>query len=1097
MSSRYSQTSQSQEISEKDIASENELAQRIGECVVMDDEELNVQCGLDIDVDGSEIDKETSKVLGESDPLIFAMREHLKLFYSQYIASQRREQLVLARNHPKASAEALTATKAWRRLVLEMLQAIRAETSSKIAIEKQTETLSTESDPDDDLVELLKSEITKPVNDVRARRLVSEPNTHKPFEKREKLRTAYESYRAHRTNVFHSNLDFETWKFEIEDMITSRAAVRKLIRLIRESEDADSRTSRQHLDENFKAGTRPSPKTSTGPGNIKEFGSKATSKRDIENAFRRIGTLNSTKSEYLKTKEVQAHAGSTTQLGHSPDLIDYLKEKDASVRLINALEWASGKSRLPAITIDDFFNLSPVERKRKFLHLPNLGRKSFDELEELLSKKISSHVLGNTTEHQVGSRAERLHYLHLARQAAEQLFGGLMYPDELLELSPAAHLANLLELEKAECRVSFFDFLKSYDDATARLRARPNCGRKSLQELDELVSEHIQWQLQLHGLDSSLHYDMRRLIGGEELPDIDVKALYDLLCGVSPKPFESASNVVLEVDVKSAIDRWLGELELRACDVISRRYGIGGQSAETLQEIAEHYSITRERIRQIEQKAKKRMATTRNIKSLGSALAREDVVSKLFVDRKIIVPNRLSIASQSLDPHEILAIDLAYGSLTELLNTLTVKIESGWVQEENLLEVEVEQELLSRSLRQRLIDAILTRGLPLSVSELMESIPDYGFSSIKSELIDKLDAKIEGDVLRTAPGLPAQSRYLFVLREAGRAMHCNEIRARNHELFGRDESIRQIRSALAANSEALIVARGTYDLYINLSLTESDLSQIRDRTYDYLLEMRGFISIKVIYAEVFQGDTERFGVDFIDYMLLGILQDDARFDVRRGLMVGLTSDNADSEFRSLSDEVLAVLFESGRAMSLAEIAKALEGRRDVLSTSISNALDASEAAVPVGRGRYDLTENVIGDEQAQEQLASACLLTLAEGPKTVFALSELINPICGDLQTLPLKGFLENRPPFMLDGDFVSLSEVPNDVERYVRERNRAAEHKARELIDITNLRDVLSEKDIPDLIDLDPILSSIGSSETLTEKDEILDQLLGDFGIH
>ena len=69
--------------------------------------------------------------------------------------------------------------------------------------------------------------------------------------------------------------------------------------------------------------------------------------------------------------------------------------------------------------------------------------------------------------------------------------------------------------------------------------------------------------------------------------------------------------------------------------------------------------------------------------------------------------------------------------------------------------------------------------------------------------------------------------------------------------------------------EALIVARGTYDLYENLKLSSDDLKTIRDIAYDYLEACEEYVSVKVLFSELFQGSTEKFGADFDYYMLLG------------------------------------------------------------------------------------------------------------------------------------------------------------------------------------------------------------------------------------
>src|SRR6202034_4834691 len=60
--------------------------------------------------------------------------------------------------------------------------------------------------------------------------------------------------------------------------------------------------------------------------------------------------------------------------------------------------------------------------------------------------------------------------------------------------------------------------------------------------------------------------------------------------------------------VSEIVTRVIGNLSTRERAVLERRYGIVSGSVETLEEIAEDYSLTRERIRQIESKALRRLS---------------------------------------------------------------------------------------------------------------------------------------------------------------------------------------------------------------------------------------------------------------------------------------------------------------------------------------------------------------------------------------------------------------------------------------------------------------------------------------------------------
>ena len=54
---------------------------------------------------------------------------------------------------------------------------------------------------------------------------------------------------------------------------------------------------------------------------------------------------------------------------------------------------------------------------------------------------------------------------------------------------------------------------------------------------------------------------------------------------------------------------YINKLKRRERTIISRRFGLGGKTPETLESIAESYGVSRERIRQIQYKAMRRLRT--------------------------------------------------------------------------------------------------------------------------------------------------------------------------------------------------------------------------------------------------------------------------------------------------------------------------------------------------------------------------------------------------------------------------------------------------------------------------------------------------------
>jgi len=60
-------------------------------------------------------------------------------------------------------------------------------------------------------------------------------------------------------------------------------------------------------------------------------------------------------------------------------------------------------------------------------------------------------------------------------------------------------------------------------------------------------------------------------------------------------------------DVKRHIDSWLEQLTDKQCAVVERRFGLHGREVATLEEIGEELGVTRERVRQIQIEAIRRL----------------------------------------------------------------------------------------------------------------------------------------------------------------------------------------------------------------------------------------------------------------------------------------------------------------------------------------------------------------------------------------------------------------------------------------------------------------------------------------------------------
>lgn len=93
--------------------------------------------------------------------------------------------------------------------------------------------------------------------------------------------------------------------------------------------------------------------------------------------------------------------------------------------------------------------------------------------------------------------------------------------------------------------------------------------------------------------------------------------LYDVLrSGESPNP----DKELMHESLKTEIERALETLTPREADVIRLYFGLGNQHPMTLEEIGETFELTRERVRQIKEKAIRRLKHTSRSKILKTYL---------------------------------------------------------------------------------------------------------------------------------------------------------------------------------------------------------------------------------------------------------------------------------------------------------------------------------------------------------------------------------------------------------------------------------------------------------------------------------------------
>jgi RNA polymerase primary sigma factor len=147
---------------------------------------------------------------------------------------------------------------------------------------------------------------------------------------------------------------------------------------------------------------------------------------------------------------------------------------------------------------------------------------------------------------------------------------------------------------------------KSFSELEQKFQREPS--PEELAEVLQVTTEEVVDTLKVGGRHVSMNAPF---VQGEE------NSLLDVLENDSE---ETPDSELIAESLKREVQRTLSTLTQREADVMSFYFGLNGQQAMTLEEIGEKFSLTRERVRQIKEKATRRLRHSSRSKTLKSYL---------------------------------------------------------------------------------------------------------------------------------------------------------------------------------------------------------------------------------------------------------------------------------------------------------------------------------------------------------------------------------------------------------------------------------------------------------------------------------------------
>lgn len=114
-----------------------------------------------------------------------------------------------------------------------------------------------------------------------------------------------------------------------------------------------------------------------------------------------------------------------------------------------------------------------------------------------------------------------------------------------------------------------------------------------------------------HQLDKPIG-EVKRMLGlNERIASVDTpfskdadKPLVDML---QDEAADDPADRIQDTDIRTNIEHWLGKLNAKQREVVERRFGLHGYENSTLENVAQELGVTRERVRQIQMDALRRL----------------------------------------------------------------------------------------------------------------------------------------------------------------------------------------------------------------------------------------------------------------------------------------------------------------------------------------------------------------------------------------------------------------------------------------------------------------------------------------------------------
>jgi len=737
---------------------------------------------------------------------------------------------------------------------------------------------------------------------------------------------------------------------------------------------------------------------------------------------------------------------------------DIIQNSEVSVRLFNVIQKLSISNTMPISTIGEYLQLG--ERATDlFCDIQGMGLKSLDELDMTLK----SYMLDPPANDMQNGTANTTNIKSVVDTLSDSL-NELSMQDIVLKHDLSVRTQNFYKHQDFhkmdQSIVSLGGYLNEQKRAHRLMKTQPNVGQKTCDEVHTFIGK---W----------LKSNLSQIFENEDDAELVHKIIYDRsLLTLAPTELERLSSQISEHDFNepsTPIQISLDEedaydwdeiiasdipaqektlkiistiLDERDFEIVVLRFGLGGKKF-TLQALGDRYGRTRERIRQIESRAMKKLRIPTYLALLESVLSEREpkLEDTLFRRSSMISTKALSLLKKDVTTNDLFLIEVTYGSLKDWLSAKFITHKNGnkissWSKEELSEDGYSGENSGQGPIHLELLNHILKLPWPTSLSELHSKLPGYPPTLIAEILKERYGVKFVDGKITTIENLPMRHRLVIILKRVGNGLHTSEIASHHLRMFGIATNEHAVGAVLMRLDEALITARGVYDLYENLNFTETELKDIRDQSYGYLKEKEVFVSSKIIFRDLFWDKVSSYSDVLNAYTVHGIIQDDQRFEINRGLMVGLKEFPKTVEFKSLESQVYNII-QDHAPLSEKDLKNKLENRSIL---SVHSAIMHYSDIVVDQLGRFTTRDKLFTDEKIYWKIVDVIFLNSYQNNLAFEDLEIILKRNNLVLHPRTIKSIIRHLPGVTFLGGFVKSDKIDDKYKLFLSNQNKVEE---------------------------------------------------------